>query len=202
MADEFIRITTDDEGVVHIIGQLDVRSRALLRDAVFDIADELEREAKELAPTDKDPDAYTWRDRPGLGRKLKEHPVDVFKSRGGGSVTNIPSFGGGFSVRGAGGRFVSGGASIMDVGDTQGDDVFATVRVTEDPDYAIFVHEGTAAHVPVNAEFMRYKSFGKWRRMKFVAGQEPQPYLTEAYEIVENGYANIRMQILRAELEL
>lgn len=75
-----------DEGLStgRVIGGVSVKLKSkaverLLIDAIDDIGDRIEAEAKDQAPADKDPDAYTWRRRPGP--KLKQHPVDRDKDR-------------------------------------------------------------------------------------------------------------------------
>lgn len=193
-----IKIEIND-GEIEILGTMTVRALAHLKEAVEDIADRIEDEASDNAPRDQDPDAYSWRLRPGINRELWEHPVDR-EDVTLGTLTDLPLIGGGFTLRGAGGRFAKGG-NILPVSLTGRTIANIKISVTNKIPYAIWVHEGTAAHGPVNKDFMVYKSFGKWHKRTLVAGQDPQPYLTKAARDVENGYLQERIFLLRQEIK-
>jgi hypothetical protein len=170
----FFDITIErDEGLAsgRIIGAIKKGlAIRILRDAIDDIGDKIEEKAKELAPKDKDPDAYTWRERPGP--TLKEHPVD------------------------------------RDINKRVHDPTHTVIRqeitVAKIPHYAIFVHEGTKpGYFAKNpGGFMKYRSFGKQYKRKFVHGQDPQPYLTEAFETVDREFVPVKVDIVRAKIRL
>lgn len=170
----------------------------LIKDAIDDIGDALEVEAKLEAPK-------------GPTGDLKLHPVDRTDTTVGISVdTRVPLFGGGFAVRGASG-FVPG------VGTGAGDIIAkSTFTLPEKPEHAVWVHEGTGLHGPrgqlITAhapnEFMKFKA-DRWPtadfkraeyRFKSVEGQKPNRYLVRAFYKIDNEYVPFRLQFLDAEI--
>lgn len=183
----------------------------LLKSALDDIADEIEKQAKIFAPEDSG--------------ELKAHPVDRedtriehrpgFFSPGFGTRTNIAAFGGGTSVRGPGGRFIKQ-SEFREPLHVEGAIVGRSVlTVATEPFYAKFVHDGTGVYGPTKrpitphtADFMVFPHsrfptavfVRKTYRFKSVLGQKAQPYLTEAYLLIDRTYAPARVSQLRAEL--
>lgn len=178
-----ISIHEPKPGLFEIVGQSKGRALRVLKDTIDDIADQIESKARELAPVNKDPEAYTWRDRPGP--TLKEHPVDRTDSR---------------ELRGS----TPTGRTVAR----------AEITVAKNPYYAIFVHEGTSpywAHNPsgvmtFKTAFARVNKRGNWTagwiRTPFVRGQEAQPYLLEAYELVNSVYVPMKIAELKGRLSL
>jgi hypothetical protein len=184
----------------------------LLRDAVDDIANKIEDAAKTFAPEDRG--------------KLKLHPVDrddtriletpSFFSPGFGTQTNVPAFGGGFSVRGPKGRFIKPkflSPSVFIPGELV---ARSTITVAEEPFYAKFVHDGTGIYGPKGTVITAHDPDGfmtfpasrfptarfkrKEYRFKFVKGQEAQPYLNKAFLLINSTYVPIRIERLRAQI--
>jgi len=159
-----INIDGIDRGF-RVFGSTEGRIIHLLRDAIDDIADQIEEAAQQLAPEDKDPDAYSWRKR--LEPELKHHPTDRDDdtSHAGRSVAS------------------------------------SEITIARSPRYAIFVHEGTGPKIAKpGGKGMIYKSFGKWHKHDVVQGQEAQPYLFEAYQLINRTYVPERVSQLRAQI--
>jgi len=183
-----IRIENDG-GVFRIFGDATGFALHELRETVDDIADEFEREASRQAPL-------------GPTGDLKAHPVERSETFSAITTAN-PLFGGGFAIRGPRG-FIKG------VGVTPGD-VVARVEFTlpENPAHARWVHEGTGIFgplklpiVPKRAKFMVFEINGRIFRKKSVRGQEPQPYMENAYEVVNRSFVPARIELLKAKLSL
>jgi len=180
-----------------------------VRDAVNDIADNLEEKAKLLAPESSPEDKAGGSARWIPSGTLKMHPVDVFKARAEGSVTDVPLFGGGFALRapaGAidpfsgkkiGGQFLPGVGTIEERGH-----VFfrAVVSYPQHPFYAKYVAFGTPDHGPRGESNMIFYYNGRNYNTPFVHGQDPQPYLKWAAEANE-AYVEIKMSELRREVD-
>lgn len=169
-------------------------AKHLLRNAVDDIADAVEAEASRQAPR-------------GETGSLKLHPVDREDTRFG-VATGIPAFGGGTSIRGAGGRFVGAGTA------PEGQLIArSTISVAREPRHAIWVHDGTGIygprHRPITTippgKYMTFYWFKgiitKHFHLKLVKGQRPNPYLTEAYLLIERTYIPARVELLRAQIK-
>jgi len=169
-----------------------IKAKHLLRDAVDDIADAVETMAETFAPQDT-----------GI---LKLHPVDRDDTRFG-VVTGVAAFGGGTSIRGAGGRFVGAGAG------TPGELVArSTITVAQKPEYAIWVHNGTGIYGPRKKPYTaltpgKYMTFfyhkgitRKNFRLLSVRGQKAQPYLTNAFLLIERTFMPVRIEHLRAQI--
>ena len=187
------------------------RAKHLLRDAIDDIADAIEVEASRQAPRDTG--------------ELKAHPVDredtrisitpSFYDSGFGARTNIPAFGGGTSVRGPKGRFVKPSLfrePFYLPGELIGRSV---ITIAEEPKYAIWVHDGTGIYrrggtpiVPHTQDFMLFPASkfptARFKRATYrfasVLGQRPQPYLVQAYLLVNGTYVPARITLLRAQM--
>jgi len=173
----------------------EANANRLLRDAVDDIADAVEQEAINRTPVES-------------GR-LKLHPVDREESRFG-VATDVSAFGGGVSIRGAGGRFVG---ATPQAG--AGQIVFrVSMTIPEEPEYAKFVHEGTGIFGPNRKPYTaktpgKYMVFNRWskarssaKRFRFLSikGQRAQPYLREAFLQIEGSYVPARIQLLREQI--
>lgn len=173
----------DIEDGLRVMGELHGEIDYRLKEAVHDVADALEEAAILNAPDNRDPAAYTWRDRPSI--ELKEQPVDrkswtrripsqYFEEEPGGTVIDAPLFvgkgqkpgSGGYAVKGAGGRFVKRRgftvgqilATIPGFYTNPQLVAYEELTVTEVVPYAIFVHNGTAPYTAKNADFMMYTS--------------------------------------------
>lgn len=166
----------------------------LVRDAIDDIADAVEDEAKRQAPL-------------GETGALKLHPVD--RDVGVGTVTGIAAFGGGLTVRGEGGRFVA----ATNEGEVGQMIARAELSIAKDPEYAIWVHDGTGIYGPKKKPYHaippnKYMTFyypkafraNKHFRLKTVLGQQAQPFLRDAYLLIEKTYIPARIELLRARL--
>lgn len=175
------------------------KAKHLLRKAVDDIADGVEDQAKRTVPVETG--------------ALRLHPVDRDDTRIG-VATGIPSFGGGVSIRGAGGRFTGAARAIP------GELVArSTIALPTEPKHAIFVHNGTGIYGPKEepygvtaakkAEGITFMTFPRWSkarasrpffRIKEVQGQKAQPYLENAFLLIDRTYVPTRIQILRAQI--
>lgn len=226
-----IDITLVDIGnAIQLIGRSEgTRVERELIDTVDDIADKLEGTIIVNAPDNQDEDAYTWRDR--LGPELKENPFsrddDVRRMPGryvpgipGGKVEGrSPLFGGGYAVRGRGGRFIKGfgrgitpGDIIPDIPSYRTADrtvTKITFGLPDTPHYAKFVHNGTGIHGPLGvpygprkAPFMVYKAHGQWHKRDFVMGQKANPYLIYSYHEANASYVPEEVAQLRLRLGL
>lgn len=148
------------------------KARFLIEEAVEDIADAIETEARRRAPIgESTPDPR----RPPPGR-LKEHPVE--RSKGIiGVISTAPAFGGGLSIKGAGGRFVGAAKGNITPGD-----IFAREVITlpEIPEHAKWVHDGTGIYGPRNspikprtADSLVFYWRKRWNKVPTVRGQNP-----------------------------
>jgi len=189
----------------------------LLVHTINEIARDVESKAKEFAPIGK---GFNPTDVPGT---LKRHGVirhdahahDISTGDSGvpgESVTDISAFGGGFTVRGSGGRFTSATQQfdpghIFTGGFRSRTIVSAVVELNPLVRHAKWVHEGTGiygpAHHPIVPRvkpFLVFRWHGRRFEKKSVKGQKPQPFLTEAYIYVNNVSTPAKLSILRAEL--
>lgn len=175
-----------------------------VKDVLNDISDELAVSASIHAPI-SDPD-----DKEGGSAShipsgaLKIHAVQQTRSQFGIAEPAAPLFGGGFAVRGAGGRFVPGKASTSDFGH-----IFYTVTTTypDTPYYARYVAFGTGIYGPRNTPIvsisgkpMKFRYKEKNWKLKTVLGQRPQPYLDTATDEVNSYFIPMKMRELRARL--
>jgi len=174
------------------------KARHLLRDAIDDIADAIEIQAKREAPE-------------GETGRLKLHPVDRDDTTIG-VITGIFAFGGGFTLRapttvpGVRGRpFVRG----VGVGEPGRLVVRTVITVADKPEYAKWVHDGTGIYgpyktpiVPRSAPYLKFRYKGRLWRLPSVKGQKPQPFLREAYFIINRTFVPIRIEQLRTEIRL
>lgn len=176
------------------------KAKRLLRNAVDDMADAIEAEVQRTVPV-------------GETGRLKLHPLDRDDTRIGIVEPGITQFarGGGPGVpgaRGVGGRFIRGGAGL-----TPGELVArSTITLPAEPKHAVWVHDGTGIYgprgtpiVPRTHEFMHFDWIKGIRRKKGfmlreVQGQKPQPYLTEAFLLINSIYVPARVELLRAQI--
>ena len=164
---------------------------------------------------------------------LKEHPVDIHHLQRYGSayvgvrgipglsygeiVTEFPSYGGGLTVRGAGGRFVKGGSlqapgtrGVISYPGSAGHTVEELeITVAEEPHYAIWVHDGTGIYgkhhariVPTTQRHLIFKRYGKKFKVDSVEGQRPNPYLERAFLYVNRTFVPARIEELRNSIRL
>jgi hypothetical protein len=163
----------------------------MLRTAIDDVADHVEEAAIAEAPE-------------GLTGRLKAHPVERSDTRSGFSTSNNPLIGGGQAIRGAGGRFVSGKTLATGPGRA-----VAHVEFTlpNKPKHAVWVHNGTGLFgqyktpiVPVRSPYLVFHIGDRKFVKRSVRGQHPQPYLTQAFELVDRTYIPYRFERLSAEL--
>lgn len=181
---------------------------AFLKDHVDDLADEVASKAKELAPR-------------GPTNRLKTEGVVVHKEDfeipgegrpGGELVTEVAAFGGGHSVRGAGGRFTAATKEFSPghifSGVLTNHTYQAFVELNPLIRHAKWVHQGTGLYgpyhspiVPVRAPRLVFYWHGRKWRKRSVRGQKPQPFLDQAYEYVRNVYEPAKLSVLRAEID-
>jgi hypothetical protein len=166
----------------------------LTEKAIRDIADAIKNQAKEEAPE-------------GETGALKAHPVEITQQSllgAGEKLEPFPSIGGGFTVRGAGGRFTRGGIVPSTAGQT-----FDKVLITlpDHPHYAKFVHNGTGIYgtfhtpiVPRKAKLLKFTYHGITYRRPWVYGQQANPYLQNAFLYVNRTYIPARIEKLRLEI--
>jgi len=160
----------------------------LVRDAIEDIADQIESQARLEAPQ-------------GDTGALKAHPVDRTDVTIGEVETRAPLFGGGFAIRGPTG-FIRG------VGTPDGKLIArSTVSVAEEPSHAIWVHNGTGIYGrtgfpirPRTAKFLVFDAYGKHFVRRTVRGQTANPFLERAYVIINKDYIPLRIERLRLEI--
>lgn len=178
-------------GKVKVFGENSAEVAHLMKQATDDVADKIESYAKAFAPL-------------GESGALKSHPTDRKEIQGEVETRAFQFGGGGFSVRGAGGQFVSGSGS------SAGKVVsHIIIELPEDPPEAIWVHEGTgifgprkSAIVSPNGNFMVFRGRTGIVKTLSVKGQHPQPYLTEAFEFVDRTYVPKRVEQLKEEIRL
>jgi len=192
-----ITITKDDDHNISIMPEYTI-DVFLARRAVEDIADKIEDKAKELAPL-------------GETGALKAHPVEVHHHTILSAFERIDtrsfSIGGGFSIRGGNplnrGQFSRGGVSAIPAEDVEQIDI----TLPEEPRHAKWVHNGTGIYgtfktpiVPTHKKLLVFEYHGIKYKRKSVAGQAPQPYLSDAYVIINREYVPVRIAQLRAEI--
>lgn len=209
-------IRIDDTNWEIAVARSGVVTSHLLIDAINDMARETERRAKEFAPIGK---GFNPGDVPGT---LKRHGVvrtdaHFAEEAGGGvageTVSTAHAIGGGFSVKGAGGRFTRAEKNFLPGHVFTGGGglgrriVSAMVTLNPLVPHARWVHEGTGVYgphhtpiVPRVAPYLTFRWHGRRFEKKSVRGQKPQSFLTEAYEYVNNVYAPAKVSELRAEL--
>lgn len=175
-----------------------MKARHLLRDAIEDIGDAVEQQAQREAPR-------------GETGNLQAHPVDRDDVVVGVVDPRAFSIGGGVTARGAGGRFVKGGFPIGQAGETI---ARTSISVAKEPKHAIWVHNGTGIYgqhgKPIvtrpPGKFMKFYWFKgiytKNFRLKKVKGQKPNPYLQEAFLLIERTYIPARVQLLREQIKI
>ena len=188
---------TGDRGIIE--GKFDeifdlAKAKRLLRDAVDDIGDAIEQQVQRTVPVDSG--------------TLKLHPLDRDDTRIG-FAKGISAFGGGVSIRGAGGRFVGAVPADTPFGELI---ARSTITLPQEPEHAIWVHDGTGIYgprehviVPRKATFMVFhypKAYrpNKHFRLRTVKGQKPQPYLDNAFLLINRSYIPARIQLLRAQI--
>jgi len=182
------RITVDKlDKVFRVLGTTHHEAIRKVRDAVDDIADEIEAEARIQAPE-------------GDTGALKAHPIERDDARIGIADVRNPLFGGGFAFRGPSG-FIPG------VG--QPGEVIAQINISlpTKPAHAVWVHEGTGIYGPHNSPivprthpYLVFHIDGRKFVRKSVRGQPPQPYLLEAYLVVNRTFVPARIARLRASV--
>lgn len=180
----------------------------LVVEATQDIADKIEETAKAEAPM-------------GETGQLKAHPVDVNVSHGerifgrggeqlsfGESIeTRAPTFGGGFAVRGAGGRFVRSTPFTQAARPDRFTPERIEITVARVPEHAIWVHNGTGIYgprhspiKPVASKVMHWTEDDVNIFAKSTKGQPANPYLQNAFVIINRTYIPARVERLRAEI--
>jgi hypothetical protein len=194
---------TKDSGEIRILGELGFAVH-LVVDAVRDISDKIVEEAAVQAPV-----------KTGA---LKLHPVDVqhfrhgfgqegeFLRPGESIETRAVQFGGTFSVRGAGGRFVRGTPFTTQAFSDTPEEII--LSVPDHPEYAKWVHNGTGiygpSHEPIRPhapnKFLHFEVDGKSVFARSVKGQKPNPYLDRAFVIINRTYIPARIERLRLEI--
>jgi len=220
---EFEEIHIDSEAFRIKAYQAGFSVQRHIRDWVDDLSQEVERKAKEFAPIGAAPPVGSSRN-PG---ELKRHgviriPAHHFQATPGDGgmpgeiVTEFPSYGGGFTVRG-GNPANTGQFSRVELFQPPGHiftgfgDNFssytASVQLNPGIPHSKWVHEGTGLygpfHSPIVPTVKQHLVFWyrgrKWLK-RSVRGQRPQPFLTEAFEYVNNVYAPAKLSELRAEI--
>jgi len=183
----------DDGELFNILGRAPAIAIHLLKDAVDDIADAVEAEAKIRAP---------YRE---FG-SLKEHAVD----RDDVEIGIVFPTAAGPRARIEGGAQLGGFQPVLPRTIGKGNIVArSSITLPSIPRHARWVHEGTGLYGPLKrliyprtAPFMVFHSLGQWWKLPSVKGQKPNPYLEEAFRDVEATYAPVRLQKLRAEIKL
>lgn len=84
----------------------------------------------------------------------------------------------------------------------------AGIGLRREPFYGIFVHDGTGIYgprrspiVPRTAPYLKFTIGNRTFRLKSVKGQEPQPFMTEAFEIVDRTYVPARLEKLKLAIK-
>lgn len=167
----------------------------LIRDAMEDIAKEIESEAARVAPK-------------GKTGKLKKHATERVRSTVGIAESRAPLFvkkgetpGTAFALRGPLGFVPGVGSAGKEVSHIE-------IGLPDDPYYAVWVHGGTGVFgqhgTPIVARtpggLMVFHYEGRWHKRRTVQGQKAQPYLLEAYEYVDHTYVPKRVEELKAAL--
>lgn len=189
MFEHELTIQSSGDTLTLLAGDVPFRVLKLTQEAIEDIGDNIVLGARLFAPEDTG--------------QLQAHPVDRDKSEAGVVVGEAPLFGGGFAVRGPGGRFFYGGK------DVKPGHVFyrEIITVAESPAHAKWVHNGTGIYGPHKSPIVpRVKQFlvfqGKFGKIvtPSVRGQPAQPFLLQAYRVANRSYIPFRLMLLRGEL--
>ncbi len=84
----------------------------------------------------------------------------------------------------------------------------AGVGLKKDPFYGIFVHDGTGIYgprksriYPRTAPYLKFTIDNRTFRVRSVAGQEAQPFMDRAFEIVNARYVPARVERLRLAIQ-
>ncbi len=84
----------------------------------------------------------------------------------------------------------------------------AGIGLKKSPHYGIFVHDGTGIYgprkspiVPRTAPYLKFTIGERTFRLKSVKGQEAQPFIDQAYEIVNRTYVPMRVNRLRRAIQ-
>ena len=83
----------------------------------------------------------------------------------------------------------------------------AMVGLKKQPEHGIFVHDGTGIYgprrsriYPRTAPYLKFTIGERTFRLKSVAGQEPQPFMDEAYQIINRFFVPLEVQKLALAL--
>jgi hypothetical protein len=193
-------ILTNEKGLFQNLTHGPKIARRLLYEAIDDMGDKIEELARLNAPIGEGKFTYKGR-RLTQGGALKRHPIDRLDTRIGVGQSIKGEAPGFASVRGGDpanrGRFSKGKAAYP------GELVASSViTLPKEPHYAKFVHFGTTTPiVSPTGKLMKFFYKGKKYRAYAVKGQEPQPYLEEAFNKVNLYYVDIKVRELKAEIE-
>lgn len=191
MIEHELSIAARGDTLTLLAGKVPVKVLKLTQEAIEDIGDNIVLGARLFAPE-------------GDTGALQAHPVDRDKSKAGVVVGAAPLFGGGYAIRGPKGQFFFGGT------DVQPGTVFyrEIITVAEIPVHAKWVHNGTGIYgphkspiVPVSKPYLVFRGrTGAKIVTRSVKGQEPQPFLLQAYRVANRSYVPFRLALLRGEL--
>jgi hypothetical protein len=172
---------------------------------------EVERKAKEFAPA-----GPTGRLK-AEGVVRHEGVTDIVSGnvgdrfQPGAVVTDLPSFGGGFTVRGPSGRFVSA-TKVLSPGFVYGStfsraNYSVAIELNPGVAHSKWVHNGTGLYgphktpiVPRRAPFLVFHYRGRKWIKRSVRGQRPQPFLDQAFHYVNDVYIPARITSLKAAI--
>ncbi len=84
----------------------------------------------------------------------------------------------------------------------------STITLPDEPKHAVWVHDGTGVFGPRKSpittnppgRFMKFTWQGKRFRLKVVKGQLAQPYLNNAFLLIDRIYIPARIELLRAQI--
>jgi hypothetical protein len=179
-----------------------------IREFVHAVTDEIEKVAKATAPVGDTGRLKAF----GIKKSFDTLHIPGTGGRAGESVTEFPAFGGGFTVRGAGGRFTRveqyQPPGTVFTGSPSRHSFQGVVELnTEEVPYAKWVHEGTGIYgpyhtpiVPLQSKYLAFWWHGRHWLKKSVRGQRAQPFLTEAYEFVNSVFVPAKIRELSAEI--
>jgi len=84
----------------------------------------------------------------------------------------------------------------------------AGVGLKKHPRYGIFVHDGTGIYgprkspiVPRTAPYLKFTIGDRTFRLRSVKGQEPQPFMDEAFFIINRTYVPFKVEALRLKIQ-
>lgn len=84
----------------------------------------------------------------------------------------------------------------------------AGVGLKKDPKYGIFVHDGTGIYgprkspiVPRTAPYLKFTIGDRHFRLRSVKGQEAQPFMDEAFFIINRFYVPFKVQELKTRIK-